>query len=157
MDKNGLWAALLAELEAELRSMERAQKETVEAATHEEARPEDDKDTRALEQSYLARGQAMRLEELAAAVLQVRGVKIRPYDDTTPIGLTALVSLEDEKGVQTYLVAPAGGGALLDGGKVKVVTPKSPLGRALIGKQVGDEVEVPRDGRLRFLTVVALK
>jgi len=41
-----------------------AQRTVVEGATHEENKPENDKDTRALEQSYLARGQAQRVVEL---------------------------------------------------------------------------------------------
>ena len=43
---------------ADLASLQRAHRATVEGATHEEAKPENDKDTRALEQSYLARGQS---------------------------------------------------------------------------------------------------
>ena len=46
---------------ADLATLEKAQHATQAAATHEEAKPENDKDTRALEQSYLARGQALEL------------------------------------------------------------------------------------------------
>lgn len=51
---------LIAALERTLELLERAHADAAEGATHEEAKPEDDKDTRALEQSYLARGQAQR-------------------------------------------------------------------------------------------------
>jgi len=54
--KPTLKAELLALLAADLDTLERAHRATTEGATHEEAKPENDKDTRALEQSYLARG-----------------------------------------------------------------------------------------------------
>ena len=55
-----LKAVLLAQLEAALATARAAHKAAVEGATHAEARPENDKDTRGLEQSYLARGVAQR-------------------------------------------------------------------------------------------------
>ena len=62
--KPALKAELLALLGAHLETLERAHRAACEGATHEEAKPENDKDTRALEQSYLARGQAARIDEL---------------------------------------------------------------------------------------------
>ena len=41
----------------------------------------------------------------------------------------------------------------LDGKKVQVVTPPSPLGAALLGKTVGDAIEVPSKGGKRALTI----
>ena len=66
--KESLKRDLVRLLAADLETLERAQQAAIEGATHEEAKPENDKDTRALEASYLARGQAMRLEELRAGL-----------------------------------------------------------------------------------------
>jgi len=53
-------------------------------------------------------------------------------------------------------ISPAGGGNLLAGG-VQVVTPNSPLGRALLGKKVGDDVELQLPGKLRSFVVVHIR
>jgi hypothetical protein len=58
--KAQLKAELVTILEGTLAGLERAHADARAGATHEEAKPENDKDTRALEQSYLARGQAIR-------------------------------------------------------------------------------------------------
>ena len=50
---------------------------------------------------------------------------------------------------------PAGGGTLLSGG-VQVLTTSSPLGRALLGKRVDDEVELRLPGKSRTLVISAI-
>ncbi|MCW8858428.1 MAG: GreA/GreB family elongation factor, partial [Deltaproteobacteria bacterium] len=61
------------------------------------------------------------------------------------IRMSALVQLEDDEG-QSKLVflGPVAGGLLLDFDKEKimVITPASPLGRELIGKQCGDLIRL---------------
>jgi transcription elongation GreA/GreB family factor len=136
-----------------------AQKTTPEAATHEEARPENDKDTRALEQSYLARGQAARVKALKEDVDALSHLPVRSFDDSAQIALGAFVALEDKEGAATYyLLAPAGAGATLSCslGEAKVVTQKSPLGQALLGNHVGEDVEIRTPAGLRVVTVAAL-
>ena len=64
-EKHRVLSAVVEKLSEVLAQMAQAAEETRKDATHEEAKPENDKDTRALEQSYLARGQAMRAEQLA--------------------------------------------------------------------------------------------
>lgn len=160
MTKDSRKAALKDELVRVLREnldvMERAQKATREAATHEEAKPENDKDTRALEQSYLARGQAVRLEELRTGVVEAAGMPIPPHVEGRPIGLGALVTAEEHDGELAFFVAPHGGGITL-AGNVQVVTPKSPLGRALLGRHEGDDCELVIAGRTRTLSVTKVE
>jgi transcription elongation GreA/GreB family factor len=152
-------AALQEELErvlaTDLARREGAHHAAMEAATHEEAKPENDKDTRALEQSYLARGEARRVEELRAGLAAVRAMRPRTAPGDGPAALGALVTVEEEALV--LWLAPHGGGVRLDGGRVHVVTPQSPLGRAVLGKRVGDECEVTMAGRTRTLTIRALE
>lgn len=156
MNKAELRAALVARLERELAAAEAAQRATVAGATHEEAKPENDKDTRALEQSYLARGQAQRVEELRTAIAETRVMPLRAFDDESPIALSALVTIQDERGEQRVFLALHGGGEDLDDG-VRVVTTRSPLGRALLGKSAGDEVELASGGKKRELAIVAVE
>jgi transcription elongation GreA/GreB family factor len=152
-DKTVLRDELARALAADLAVRERAYKTAREGATHEEAKPENDKDTRALEQSYLARGAAMRIEELRTALAGVEAMHVRAFGAEDPIGLGALVVTEDEDGTKArFWLAPHGGGVKL-GEAVQVVTPKSPLGRALVGAREGDACEVVLAGRARVVTI----
>lgn len=142
--KQALVAALLAKLEDELANMRRAAKDAREAATHEEAKPENDKDTRALEASYLAGAQAARVRELEGAVKAITGMPILDLSGKV-IQASAVVTTEDEDEERTaFFLAPYGGGVTLTaaGITVQVVTPQSPRGQALLGKREGDVIEV---------------
>jgi transcription elongation GreA/GreB family factor len=144
-------------LTADLETLERAQKAAIEAATHEEAKPENDKDTRALEASYLARGQALRIEELRTGLGEVAAWLPRPFDEDATITLGALVTVEEGEAVHHYLLASHGGGQKLANGLVQVVTPRSPLGRALAGKRANDDCDLVVEGRKRELSITSLE
>ncbi len=153
MTKAELRAELLRLLHADLEAAERAQQTTHEGATHEEAKPENDKDTRALEQSYLARGQARRVEELRADVGLVVQMPIRDLQPGERIALGAIVTLDEDGAKSVVFIAPARGGTELGADRIKVVTPSSPLGRALIGKVEGDDCEVRVAARTRAIVI----
>lgn len=146
IDKSMLLAKLVAELRAELEQALRAQRTTQEGATHEESRPENDKDTRALESTYLARGLSERVVALENGVAAVTALKPRVFTEEDPVALGAVVAVEFE-GVQgpaaCYYVSAAGAGRKfeLQGITIQTLTPKSPLGSALVGRYVDDEVE----------------
>jgi transcription elongation GreA/GreB family factor len=154
--KAALRDELLAALTAQLATAQAAHAAAVEGATHSEARAENDKDTRGLEQSYVARGQAARVEELTAAVAAIETMLWKPYTARDPVGLGALVTVEEDDDELRFLIAPHGGGITLGGG-VLVITPQSPLGRALVGRLVDDTVEVQRPACPRELTITALR
>jgi transcription elongation GreA/GreB family factor len=152
---------LLEIVSRDLDTLVRAHRATREGATHEEAKPENDKDTRALEQSYLARGQAVRIEELRAGVEAISTLTVRAFDAHDPVALGALVTLcdagsEGSSGAFVVLVSPHGGGHPLAEGRVRVVTPVSPLGRALLGKSAGEQVEMSTGGHQRQLEIVSI-
>lgn len=150
--KPALRAALLERLEHELATARNAHAAAIEGATHEEARPENDKDTRGLEQSYLARGLAQRVAELDAAVAAV-GKMTLAAGEVVAIG--ALVTVDEDDAERCFLVAPSGGGLELAGG-VAVVTPSSPIGRALVGRRVDDECEVQAGARKRTFVIASI-
>ncbi len=154
MTKETLKTELATRLRTELSARERAHRATIEGATHEEAKPENDKDTRALEQSYLARGEALRVEEMRQGVTDVEALALRPFREGEPAALGALVTADEDGSEVVLWLAPAGGGVKLAGGAVQVVTPKSPLGRAVLGKRAGDECEIVLAGKTRTLSVM---
>lgn len=150
-NRKALKAELIKLLEKTLATLEAAHADAREGATHEQAKPENDKDTRALEQSYLARGQAMRIEALKAG-LAALGTMSLASGEVGRVG--ALIEAEEEDGeAVSFFLAPEGGGTRLQGG-VQVVTPASPLGQALMGKRAGDEVELKLAGKTRVLSVI---
>lgn len=143
-------------LEQQLASARVAHHAAVEGATHEEARPENDKDTRGLEQSYLARGHAQRVADLEAGLVSLAEMSVLALGEGAPIALGAIVKIDDGDHLRSFLLAPAGGGMVLPG-EITVLTPTSPIGRALLGRGVDDECEVGTGAHARTLSIVAVE
>lgn len=155
MIKAVLRSELVAVLEAALETARAAHAAAIEGATHAEAKAENDKDTRGLEQSYLARGVAGRVVDLEGAVADVTRLELRTFGPRDPVAMSALVTADEDGAEQRFFIAPAGGGSVLTGG-VQVLTTSSPLGRSLLGKRVDDEVEVKLPGKTRSLVISAI-
>ncbi|SJZ84862.1 GreA/GreB family elongation factor [Trichlorobacter thiogenes] len=157
MTKAELLTTIINSLEADLALFFAAAKAAHEAATHEECAPDNKYDTTALEASYLAQGQANRAQEIRVALEGYRNLVLQDFDDESPIRLTALVNLEDEEGNQRRLfLGPYAGGMKIPAadGEIVVITPGSPLGRSLLGKQVGDELQAEEHALTAAFTVV---
>lgn len=150
IDKAEVLDALRVRTEQRLAQLRDAQRDAQAGATHTEARPEHAKDTRATEGAYLARGLAERVETLHDAVAILRALSLTSFGPADAVGLTALVGVRDEDDVESvYFIAPAGGGERLvvDGIDILVLTPRAPLGEALVGRHAGDEIELVLRGR----------
>lgn len=155
--KRALRAELVARLASQLDAARAAHQSAIEGATHEQARAENDKDTRGLEQSYLARGHSARIAELEVAVAAVGALALREPGVDEAVSLGALVVVGEDERRLSYFVVSHGGGETLAGGTVQVVTPRSPLGLALIGKRAGDVAEVRLSGRRRELEILEIE
>lgn len=159
MDKAKLKAQLLGELGARLERMTDSANQTRRGAIHEESRAENDKDTRSLEASYLARGQAFRVAELSAERSRVEGLNMRDFGADDPIALGAVVDFEREDGLERrILLVPGGGGLILKGDpEIHTITPETPLGRALLGKRAGDDFTLQIQGRAQEYEILAVQ
>lgn len=155
-DKRALIAKLRDDIAGTMGVLTRAANESREAATHEEAKPENDKDTRAVEAAYLAGAQAERARDLSRASAALAALPLRPFGPDTPIASSALVELDHDGASSWYFLAPEGGGmrAAVGGVTVQVITPQSALGRELLGKAQGDELEVTVQGKKRTYEIV---
>ena len=151
LDKHALVARLREDLSREIAVMARAAQETRAAATHEEAKPENDKDTRAIEAGYLAGAQAERVRELERVATSLARLELQSFGPGSPISSSAMVRLDQEGTSAHYFLAPHGGGlrVTLGGVEVQVITPPSPLGQALLGKTAGDTIELIARGKKR--------
>ena len=159
-DKAEILSAVRAEIAAELAKVSSSQRDAQAGATHEEARPENSKDTRALEASYLARGLARRVAELGEAAAALKAVSLRDFGADEGIGLAALVEVDDdERGAIVYFMLPAAGGVKLQiGGRaLQVVSPVSPLGRALLGRRAGEEARLDTPRGPRHLEILSVR
>jgi transcription elongation GreA/GreB family factor len=145
IDKKNVWQALKARLESELSKAQKRARDAAEGATHEENRAEGDKDMRATEASYVARGQAGRATEMEEALVRVSAMELLSFKPGAKIALSALIELSHETKHVHYFLVPAAGGerVSVDGVEVQTITPQSPLGRALLGLTEGDEAELP--------------
>jgi transcription elongation GreA/GreB family factor len=145
IDKTALFEALKHRLESELLRAQKRAKDAADGATHEENRAEGDKDMRATEASYVARGQAGRASEMEESLVRVGALELLAFKPGARIAISALIELlHDGKHLHYFLVPAAGGERLLASGvEVQTLTPQSPLGRALLGLTEGDEAELP--------------
>ena len=153
---------LRAQITASLEVMDRAATTTREAATHEESIAEDKYDTRGLEASYLAHGQAKRAAELLDQLKILETLNLRNFKPTEQIAVTALVKLSIEfanrKIESEILLIPLRAGAQLQvkGAVVQVISVDTPLGKELLGKQVGDEFTLQIAGQEKNYSVLEI-
>jgi len=136
--------SLRAELTRELEASRRRAQDAAAAATHEENRPESDKDMRSTEASYVARGQVERVREMEQALARLATMPVRDLGQGDAIVVSAIVKVRHDSTLTTYFVVPAAGGVRLRDGKneVQTLATTSPLGAALLGLSQGDEAEV---------------
>lgn len=149
MNKAKLLEQIIARLQSEMDMLTQAALATHAEATDEENKAEDKYDTRGLEASYLAIGQSKAAEEAALAHAQFSALSSRPWPTSAPIGLGALLTLEGPGGSAHYFMGPRAGGTEIDhaGQTVMVITPHSPLGRQLMGRQQGDTLQLELGGK----------
>ncbi|NWB69151.1 GreA/GreB family elongation factor [Pseudomonas sp. I8001] len=160
MNKHAVHQLVLDKLAVDLDIAQRAAQTAYETATHEENIAENKYDTLGLEASYLAAGQARRVEEIRQALTLCQNMQLRAYDDQRGIEVGALLGLADENDRQQWLfLAPDGAGLKVDmvGQPVTVITPRSPLGKSLLGKFEGDEVEILVGGARQQFAVTEVK
>lgn len=145
MEKSLLISALITELRLRYDRAIAALSGAREAATGADTKAENKYDTRGLEASYLAAGQAEQADELARALHAVEHFDFPAFDLDDPIAVGALVETEQDDELRHYLLAPAGGGIVLEGEgeRVTVLGPASPLATKLIGQVSGSILHDP--------------
>lgn len=160
MNKQSVCQLILQQLREDLEVAVRAAQTAYETATHEENVAENKYDTLGLEASYLAAGQARRVEEIRQALNLWQNLTLRSYDPQAGIQVGALLGLEDENGHEQWLfLGPDGAGlkVYVVGQLVTVITPRSPLGKSLLGKFEGDEVQIVVAGARQQFTVTEVR
>ncbi|MFJ4144611.1 GreA/GreB family elongation factor [Pseudomonas sp. NPDC089734] len=149
MNKADILQRVIDRLNIDLDIARRAAQTAYEAATHEENIAENKYDTLGLEASYLAAGQARRVEEIRQALASCQNWTLKPFDESRGIQTGDLVVLEADNGQSQYLfIAPDAAGLKVHANDtpITVITPRAPLGQNLLGKAEGDLVEITING-----------
>jgi transcription elongation GreA/GreB family factor len=160
MDKRILVEQLIAELRASARAAlsarEVAGAEVVDGATPSEKK----EDARAaLEFGALAGAHDRRARRAIGEIDSLATFRPQPWKPGAPIATGAVVEVEDAdtREGRTFFLAPVGAGITLEGpdgdGFLSVVTAASPIGRAVIGRRLGEVVDVTVDGEAREWTI----
>lgn len=144
MNKATLVKQIIAALRAEQENYARAARAAHAEATDGQSKAENKYDTRGLEASYLARAQSEQAAEVAEAIRRYETLEVRDFTPDEPIAIGALVEIERASGRVRYFVGPAAGGTEIDDEAdqmmVLVITPQSPVGKLLLGRQKGERV-----------------
>lgn len=158
MKKQELIAAFIAQLERDLITMKEAARNTLQAATHEESKAENEYDTRGLEASYLAGAQSKRAAEIEEVLHLFKTTSFKDFSSGDRIQSTALVKVELDGKPSLLLMMPKGGGVSLfhQGNAVQIVTPISTLGETLLGLKAGDVAEFEIGHKVRECEVISI-
>ncbi len=160
-NKKQLIDVIISALTQELEQAINAANDAHAAAVDDQSVAETQYDTLAIEASYLAEGQSKRVREFQQAIEAYKSLGISldapldnplmnsidkdNFDPSAYIALGALVQLSaDSKANHWFFIGPAAGGfrCQLAEKNITVITPQSPMGMALLGKQQDDDVEV---------------
>lgn len=119
------------------------------AAIDDQSIAETQYDTVAIEAGYLAEGQSKRVAEIKYAITLLNQLASSQLTDSTIIKVGSLIQLKNSDNHNQWLfIAPAAGGVkcVVEERNITVITPHSPMGKALINKEAGDEIALLING-----------
>ena len=139
MKKSILLKKIIARLNENLDVLDKAARTSRAEATHESSKAESKYDTRGLEAGYLASGQARQAREILESIKTYEALPLRDFAADEAVEMTALVELEMDGARSRYFIGPKNGGLEIEHAneEITVITPQSPLGENLMGKQAG--------------------
>ena len=146
-------------LESNLQVLIQASNTAKEDATNEESKAENKYDTRGLEASYLAGAQSKRVKVLQESIYHIHKLQIKTYNEDSPISSSAIVGLQHKDSVKYYFLLPIAGGLSLKYKDLEIqsLSINAPLGESVIGKYLGDEIEMEIKGSKEFFEIVYLQ
>ena len=141
--KAALLTNIRAQLKASLERLAKAAMETHAAATDPDSKAESKYDTRNLEASYLAAGQARQVDDLAEAARVFETITLPDFAADDAIAMGALVEADMGGEISLLLLVPAAGGMIveMDGQEITLLAPASRVYQCLLGKRAGDFID----------------
>lgn len=159
INKQELLLRIIELLSREAENLTNAAKTAHADATAPESKAENKYDTRGLEASYLAGAQAKMAAESLLNISSYKTIQLKEFTNKSKIALTAFIELESDDGSRNfYFLGPKGGGTIIeyDGMKVLLITPSSPLGAILLGREVGDCVKIGSGNNLKEYEIISI-
>ena len=156
MTKRLVIQKIIETLQSELETYVRAAKFSHAEATAEENRAENKYDTRGLEASYLAAGQANKIVELEESIAAFDALRGRKFNEAEGIDVGALIEISQDGERAHYFIGPSAGGIEIEirGTEVLVITPQSPLGSQLKGAKQGAKMKINLAGRKQLVEIL---
>jgi len=159
MNKQEVLQLIVEKLTIDLDIAQRAAQTAYETATHEENIAGNKYDTLGLEASYLAAGQAKRVEEIRQSLVLYQKLSLMPFNEDKGIQPGDLITLENPLGIEQHLfLGPDAAGLKIQYAEliVTVITSRAPLGQTLLGKLPGDELEISVNGSRQSFEVTQI-
>lgn len=146
-----LIAQIIANKKEEVERTEQARQVSLKDAQEAEGAMISRYDTFLEEAQYLAGGQNKRLLEAKAVLALLESLLQRDADVSRRASIGSIVTIEniETTEIKKFLLVSeeAGGGVFSchpdEGEKISAVSPSSPIGKALFGKESGEEIECP--------------
>lgn len=158
-EKSKVLAQLHNMIKEEIEVTTRAAHSAHEAATHSELVAENKYDTKGLEASYLAGAQARRANELQKLLDELEIFQKRELPRTSTASIGSLVKLSNDDSIESWVfILPSQGGYKIEIDKthIQTITPQSPIGKALLGKSIDDELEIAKKDAPSFYDVLEI-
>jgi transcription elongation GreA/GreB family factor len=158
MDKHALVEQLASRIRQSAAIAERASHDAAQTARDGATPAEKREDARvALEHQSLAKGHTVRAERARTELAALDAFRPARLATGARITVGAIVEIDDGDEGRTLFLAPVGAGIELTGpggdGFLSVVTPASPIGRAILGRKRGETVEIEVLGESREWTI----
>ena len=159
MIKEQLINSILTYLKLELANSEQAASNAHLAATDDQSVAETQYDTLAIESAYLAEGQSRRILEFNKGISAFEKLLLNITNNNSTVALGSLVQVHQDSSHQHwFFIGPAAGGyrCQIADQHYTVVTPQSPMGKALLGKQLDDEINIRLGNNALIDDIVAI-
>ena len=102
-----------------------------------------------IEASYLANALAGNIQEREFCLRTLRGMRLPDAPERAALGCVVGIGPPDGPAERLYFILPVCGGMEIpvqdDARTIRVVTPETPVAKALLGKSLGDEVRLRKD------------
>ena len=156
MTKRLVIQKIIETFQSEMETYIRAAKFSHAEATAEENQAENKYDTRGLEASYLATGQANKIVEIEESIAAFDALRGRKFNEADGIDVGALIEISQDGERAHYFIGPSAGGTEIEIGEteVLVITPQSPLGSQLKGAKQGSKMNINLAGRKQLVEIL---
>ena len=155
-----LICAIINQLENELATAINASEQAHSSATHSENIADNKYGTLALEAAYLAHGQSVRITELQQSIAKYKQFKRPDFSQHSSVQLGAQVDIENSLGeIQRLFIGPGAGGLCIteNSQSIRVITTATPLGQALLNKNIDDDIEISINKQSQYFTITDIQ